>query len=99
MGAALNSNSKGWQYVRDTGGTVSTPTARDLPVGSYQPWILANDGYVTLAGPYDLKIVWQAAETCGDRQPLPLCCSPGCGAGTPRPQPCSPIRPLARPGG
>lgn len=68
------------QYVRDTGGTVSIPVPRSS-VGGYQLWIQANDGYVLLAGPHDLKIVGQTAETCGDRQLLPLCCSPGCGAG------------------
>ncbi len=56
-GAALNSGSKGWQYVPDAGGTVSIPNSENLPVGSYQLWILANDGYVPLAGPYDLKIL------------------------------------------
>ncbi|MDX2765966.1 MULTISPECIES: hypothetical protein [Streptomyces] len=47
----------GWQYVRDTGGTVSIPTSRDLPVGSGQLWIQTSDRYVPLVGPYDLKIV------------------------------------------
>ncbi|MDX2554231.1 hypothetical protein [Streptomyces stelliscabiei] len=47
----------GWPYVRDTGGTVSVPTSRDLPVGRFQLWIQTNDGHVPLAGPYDPKIV------------------------------------------
>ncbi|MFE1364219.1 hypothetical protein ACFW84_08240 [Streptomyces anulatus] len=55
-GATLNTGSLHWQYAPDTGGTVSLPNSGNLPAGPYQLWLLANDGYPTLAGPYDLTI-------------------------------------------
>ncbi|MGW4805241.1 LamG-like jellyroll fold domain-containing protein [Kitasatospora sp. NPDC004272] len=55
-GAAVNSGSLHWQYAPGTSGTVSLPNSENLPAGSYQLWLLANDGYVKLAGPYDLTI-------------------------------------------
>ncbi|MDX6761693.1 hypothetical protein SIN09_20305, partial [Streptomyces sp. F8] len=54
--AALNSGSLHWQYTPDANGTVGLPNSEHLGAGRYQLWLLANDGYTPLAGPYDLTI-------------------------------------------
>ncbi|MFJ8470909.1 LamG-like jellyroll fold domain-containing protein [Kitasatospora sp. NPDC094011] len=55
-GAALNAGSLNWQYTPNADGTVSIPDSRGLGAGKYQLWLLANDGYLVLAGPYDLTV-------------------------------------------
>ncbi|MFJ8443467.1 LamG domain-containing protein [Kitasatospora griseola] len=56
-GAVLNAGSLHWQYASNANGTVSIPDSRGLVAGNYQLWLLANDGYLVLAGPYDLTVV------------------------------------------
>ncbi|WP_128818074.1 LamG domain-containing protein [Streptomyces sp. S063] len=55
-GAAINSGSLHWQYTPDARGAVGIPDSEGLGAGRYQLWLLANDGYTPLAGPYDLTI-------------------------------------------
>ncbi|MFE7812316.1 LamG domain-containing protein [Streptomyces sp. NPDC057433] len=55
-GAAVDSGAKGWQYTPDTAGNIGIPNSENLPAGRYQIWLLANDGYLPLAGPYDLTL-------------------------------------------
>ncbi|QLJ02777.1 hypothetical protein HZZ00_18300 [Streptomyces sp. NEAU-sy36] len=56
-GAAVNSGSAGWQYTPNASGSVGIPNSEALPAGRYQLWLLADDGYAVMAGPYDLTLV------------------------------------------
>ncbi|RSS61729.1 LamG domain-containing protein [Streptomyces sp. WAC07061] len=55
-GAAVNAGSSGWTYTPNATGKVTIPGTDSVPAGRYQLWLLANDAYGILAGPYDLTI-------------------------------------------